>query len=311
MKGNHEPYSQRSDSEGRRSYVAYDDKFILNICPTGMIPRKAKVPAVPVTPSEIAADVRRCRDAGASMVHLHARADDEEPTWSPERFQEICDAVADTAPDIIIVVTTSGRNWSELEKRSASLTVRGPGRPEMASLTLGSMNFPAAPSINSPQTIEGLALSMHKEDIVPELEIFDVGMANYANYLVAKDILRPPYYANILLGSRGTADLSAANLAAILAALPAGTTWAVAGIGRFQVSANTLALALGGNVRVGLEDNPYLDWRDRSGATNVALVERIVRIASELGRHPATPDESRQIIGLKAPARVSPLAGQS
>ncbi|WAZ19630.1 3-keto-5-aminohexanoate cleavage protein [Streptomyces cinnabarinus] len=279
------------------------DKLIVNLCPTGMIPRRAKVPAVPVEPAEIAADVRRCRDAGASMVHLHARDADEEPTWRPERFQEICDAVVSAAPDIVVVVTTSGRNWSETDKRAASLTVTGPGRPEMASLTLGSMNFPTGPSVNSPQTIQGLATAMREHEVVPELEIFDVGMADYASFLAEKGILQSPFYANILLGSLGTAAVSAANLAAVLAALPQGATWALAGIGRYQTRANTLATALGGHVRVGLEDNPYEDWSHKSPAANARLVERAVRIGRELGREPATPEETRAIIGLKPVTR--------
>lgn len=283
--------------------MSLGDKLIVNLCPTGMIPRRAKVPAVPVEPAEIAADVRRCRDAGASMVHLHARDSDEEPTWRPERFQEICDAVVSEAPDIVVVVTTSGRNWSETSKRSASLTVTGPGRPEMASLTLGSMNFPTGPSVNSPQTIQELAEAMREHEVVPELEIFDVGMADYASFLADKGVLHPPFYANVLLGSLGTAAVSAANLAAVLAALPQGTTWALAGIGRYQTRANTLATALGGHVRVGLEDNPYDDWATKSPATNPRLVERAVRIGRELGREPATPEETRAVIGLKPVTR--------
>ncbi|WP_286156975.1 3-keto-5-aminohexanoate cleavage protein [Streptomyces sp. AA4] len=284
--------------------VSTADKVIVNLCPTGMVPRRAKVPAVPITPEEIAADVRRCRDAGAAMVHLHARDDNEEPTWHPERFAEICDAVASVAPDLVLVVTTSGRNWSELDKRSASVRIGGPAKPEMASLTLGSMNFASGPSVNSPETIAGLAAAMREHNVVPELEIFDVGMANYANFLIERGILTGPHYCNILLGSRGTADVSAANAAAILASLPTDTTWAFAGIGRSQLAANTLALSLGGHVRVGLEDNPYYDWADRSPATNPRLVERVVRIAAELGREPMTPEEARKTIGLPSVDRA-------
>lgn len=283
--------------------MGVDENLIVNLCPTGMIPRRSKVPAVPVDPAEIAADVRRCRDAGASMVHLHARDADEEPTWRPERFQEICDAVVSAAPDIVVVVTTSGRNWSETRKRSASLTVTGPGKPEMASLTLGSMNFPTGPSVNSPETIQELAEAMREREIAPELEVFDVGMADYASYLADKGVLRPPFYANVLLGSLGTAAVGAANLAAVLAALPQGTTWALAGIGRYQTRANTIATALGGHVRVGLEDNPYYEWPTKSPADNPRLVERAVRIGRELGREPATPEQARAIIGLKPVTR--------
>jgi 3-keto-5-aminohexanoate cleavage enzyme len=280
------------------------DKLIINLCPTGMVPRRAKVPAVPITPEEIARDVRRCFEVGASMVHLHAREDDEEPTWRAERFAEICEAVVAETPDIVLVVTTSGRNWSELAKRSASLTVAGRAKPEMASLTLGSMNFVTAPSVNAPEMIQGLASAMRNRDIVPELEIFDIGMVDYANYLIGKGVLEPPYYFNILLGSIGTAGVSAANAAAALAAMPDGATWAFAGIGRFQLPANTLAMSLGGHVRVGLEDNPYYDWKSRGTTTNAQLVERVVRIARELGREPATPAEARQLIGLKQVDRV-------
>ena len=279
--------------------MSLDDTFIVNVCPTGMIPRKAKVPAVPTTAAEIAADVRRCRDAGAAVAHLHARDEFEDPTWRPEVFAEICQAVVAETPDIVLVVTTSGRNWSELEKRSASVRIGGPAKPEMGSLTLGSMNFPTGPSVNSPDVIKGLADAMRENDVVPELEVFDVGMANYAADLIKRGVLAGPYYFNILFGSRGTADLSAANAAAILASLPAGATWAFAGIGRFQLAANTMALTLGGHVRVGLEDNPYYEWANRSLATNPELVERVVRIAAELGRTPATPDEARRMIGLK------------
>jgi uncharacterized protein (DUF849 family) len=284
--------------------VSAADKIIVNLCPTGMVPRRAKVPAVPISPKEIAADVRRCREAGASMVHLHARDDDEEPTWRAERFQEICDAVVGEAPDMVLVVTTSGRNWSELEKRSQSLTVGGTAKPEMASLTLGSMNFASGPSVNAPETVEGLARAMRERDIVPELECFDIGMVNYANYLIHTGVLVPPYYVNVLFGSRGTADVSAANAAAALASLPAGATWAFAGIGRYQLAATTLATSLGGHIRVGLEDNPYYDWDDRAAeSTNPRLVDRAVRIARELGREPATPAEAREMIGLPAVTR--------
>jgi 3-keto-5-aminohexanoate cleavage enzyme len=280
------------------------DKLIVNLCPTGMVPRRAKVPAVPITPEEIARDVRQCYEAGASMVHLHARDDDEEPTWRGERFAEICAAVVEQAPQMVLVVTTSGRNWPELARRAESLNVAGRAKPEMASLTLGSMNFVSGPSVNAPETISGLAAAMYERDITPELEIFDIGMLDYARFLISRGVLRPPYYLNILFGSIGTAGVSAANAAAALAALPPSATWAFAGIGRYQLAANTLAISLGGHVRVGLEDNPYYDWSSRGTTTNVQLVERVVRIARELGREPATPAEAREMIGLKPVERV-------
>jgi len=273
--------------------------LIINLCPTGMIPTKSTSPHVPITPKEIALDVKRCYELGICMVHIHARDENENPVWEPKYFQEIILSILNYSPNIIPVVTTSGRNIAEVAKRAAALSLEGTTKPEMASLTLGSMNFPQSPSVNSPETIKELAHQMHKNQIVPELEIFDIGMANYSRYLMEKNILKPPYYFNIILGSLGTANLSAFNLASILVSIPENATWALAGIGRYQLAANTMAIALGGHIRIGLEDNPYYDWNTRSHASNPKLVERIIRIAKEHGRLPATPEEARKIIGLQ------------
>ena len=272
-------------------------KLIVNLCPTGMIPKKKDSPEVPISPKEIALDVKRCYELGLSIVHLHARDEEENATWHPEKFTEIINEVKHYTPDIITVVTTSGRNWSSLEKRSAALKIKSP-KPDMASLTLGSMNFPKQASVNPPEIITGLANIMNEEGIVPELEIFDIGMINYANYLIKRNILKPPYYFNLLLGSLGTASLSASNVGLMIDSLPPDATWALAGIGRFQLAANTMAIALGGHIRVGLEDNPYYDWNKKTNASNPRLVERILKIAKTFGREPASPSEAKSIIGL-------------
>ncbi len=286
--------------------MASCDRLIVNLCPTGMVPRTRDAPGLPVTPAAIAADVARCRDAGASVVHLHARDDDEQPTWRPERFAEIVAAVVERTPDVVLVVTTSGRSWGDVDRRAAVLDLAGPLRPEMASLTLGSNNFATGPSVNAPETIVALATRMRERGIVPELEAFEPGMVAYGRHLAAKGVLGGPFYINLLLGSPGTAEVSAASLAALLAALPPGATWSVGGIGRHQPAANALGIALGGHVRVGMEDSPYLDYgRSRTPATNARLVERAVRIAGELGREPATPAQARAIIGLPVPERLS------
>jgi len=276
------------------------EEFIVNLCPTGMIPRRENTPHIPVSPKEIAEDVRRCRDAGAAIVHLHARDDHQEPTWEPQRFHEIISEVLAVAPDIVTCVTTSGRNWSDFEKRAAALRLPPPFKPEMASLTLGSMNFPRAASVNQPDTIKELAAEMYDLGICPELEVFEPGMANMAAELARRGIFKPPFYMNILLGSFGTSDLNAANVSAFLAALPPATVRALAGVGRHQLAANSLALSLGGHVRVGLEDNPLFDWKKREPASNPRLVERIVSIGRLMGREPATPAAAREIIGLKS-----------
>ena len=273
------------------------EKLIINLCPTGMVPRQRDFPELPVQPKEIALDVKRCYELGISIVHIHARDANESPTWLPEVFREIIHEIKYHCPEIIICVTTSGRDWSELDKRSAALYLKNPA-PEMGSLTLGSMNFASGPSVNAPDTIQALAKIMLEQGVKPELEIFEIGMINYAHYLIKKGILQPPYYFNLLLGSLGTASLNASNIGLMIDSLPENSTWALAGIGRAQHRANTIAIALGGHVRIGMEDNPYYNWHTREQATNPRLVERVVKIAKSLGRELATPVEAKAIMGL-------------
>ncbi|HEX6724386.1 MAG TPA: 3-keto-5-aminohexanoate cleavage protein, partial [Gaiella sp.] len=153
-------------------------------------------------------------------------------------------------------------------------------------------------SVNEPDMIRRLAERMAERGIVPELEVFDVGMLDTAAYLLQRGVLRTPLYVNLLLGSLGTLSATPFNLALLVEKLPPEATWAAAGIGRFQLSMNTLAIAGGGHVRVGLEDNLWLDVAKTRPATNLALVERLVRIARAMEREVATPAQAREIIGL-------------
>jgi uncharacterized protein (DUF849 family) len=168
----------------------------------------------------------------------------------------------------------------------------------MASLTLGSLNFPKQASVNEPDMIRRLAERMAERGIVPELEVFDVGMLDTASYLVGREVLRAPFYVNLLLGSLGTLSATPFNLALLVERLPPGTTWAAAGIGRFQFPMNSLAVTMGGHVRIGLEDNLWLDVEKTRPATNIALVERIVALAHAAERPIATPAQARELIGL-------------
>lgn len=280
------------------------DEIIINLAPTGMVPTRADTPHVPLTPEEVAADVRRCRDAGASIVHLHPRDEAGEPTQSPERAAAFIASVRAAVPDIVACITTSGRRNPELDLRAAVLDLDGPVRPEMASLTLGSLNFPKQASINAPATIEGLAERMRERGIVPEWEVFDFGMLDYAVYLRGRGLLGDPVYVNLLLGSLGTLAATPLNLALLVERLPAGATWAATGIGRFQFPMHRLAIAMGGHVRVGLEDNLWYDDARTRLATNPMLVERIVQIARAMGREPATPGDVRARLGI--PTRAEP-----
>jgi 3-keto-5-aminohexanoate cleavage enzyme len=275
------------------------DKLIINAAITGMVPTKEMTPHVPISPEEIAEDVRRCRDAGASIVHLHARDENGKPTYRRDVYEQILRSVRNLCPDIILCISTSGRVFKSFDERSEPLGCEVP-RPEMASLTLGSMNFANEESVNSPEMIRSLALRMQELGIVPEWECFDLGMVEYAHYLIRRNVLKPPFYCNILLGSLGTMSGNAFNLATAVRALPEGVTWAAAGIGSYQLQVNSLAIAMGGHVRVGIEDNIWYDADRTRLAANPDLIDRIVRIASAMGREIASPDEARSIIGLPA-----------
>ncbi len=187
--------------------------------------------------------------------------------------------------------------WPDFEKRSECLHLTGDAKPDMASLTLGSLNFPTGASVNAPDMIERLAVTMKDNGIRPELEAFDIGMIGYARYLERKGILEGRKYFNLLLGSLGSAPATPGELAAMVAALPDDSTWSAAGIGMFQLPMNTAAILAGGGVRVGLEDALHYDFARTQLATNEQLVQRIARLAAELQRPLATAAEARDMIG--------------
>jgi 3-keto-5-aminohexanoate cleavage enzyme len=278
--------------------VKIDSPLIINACLTGMVPTKRDNPWVPVSPEEIAADAAACAAAGASIFHLHARDENGVPTYKAEVYSRILTKVREACPDAILCVSTSGRNFKTFEQRSEVLDIDGPARPEMASLTLGSLNFPKQASVNEPEMISRLAMRMRERGIVPELEVFDMGMLDYGKFLIDRKILSGPHYVNLLLGSLGTLSATPLHLALLVNALPAGTTWAAAGIGRFQFAMNSLAIVTGGHVRVGLEDNLFLDEAKQRSARNVDLIRRLVNLAQAAERPIASPAQARQIIGL-------------
>lgn len=272
--------------------------FVINLAMTGMIPRRKDNPDVPISPEEIAADAKRCFDAGARILHVHARDTNEDPTYRKEAFAESVRQIKAVAPEAILCVTTSGRLYKSFEERSDSLNLEGDLKPELASLTLGSLNFPKQASVNEPEMIVRLAERMAERGIVPELEVFDFGMLDYAHYLMGRGILKPPFVFNLLLGSLGTLAATPLNLALLVERLPAGSFWCAAGIGRFQYPINVLGTAMGGNVRTGLEDNLFMDDEKRDPASNERLVQRIAAVAQAMGRSIATPQQARQMLGL-------------
>jgi len=272
------------------------DKLIINAAITGMVPQKSDNPQVPLTIDEIAEDCHRCYQAGAAIFHLHARDKEGNPTYKREVYQEIVRKVRAQCPDAIICVSTSGRLFKTFEQRSQVLELEGDLKPDMASLTLGSLNFPKGASVNEPAMIRALAEKMSERGIIPELEVFDLGMLDYAKYLIQKNILRAPLYFNLMLGSLGTLSATPLHLATLVQSLPPNATWGTTGIGRFQFFVNSMAVVMGGHVRVGLEDNLYYDTQRL--ASNAGLIERIVNLAKAAEREIATPAQAREIIGL-------------
>jgi 3-keto-5-aminohexanoate cleavage enzyme len=271
------------------------DKLIITLAPTGMIPTKNETPYVPLTPEEIINDTYEAYQLGASVVHVHARDKQGRPTHEKEIFKEIFEGIKKKCPDIVICATTSGRINPQVEHRAEVLELS----PEMASLTVGSLNFPQAASVNPLQTIKSLATKIKERGIIPELEIFEAGFINTAKYLAKKGILERPLHFCLLLGSLGSIPANISDLAYLVGSLPLGSTWSATGIGRFQIQINTAAILMGGHVRVGIEDSIFYNYPSKELATNKKLVERIVRISRELNRDIATPAEAREILGLK------------
>jgi uncharacterized protein (DUF849 family) len=271
---------------------------IVNFCPTGMIPTKALTPHVPLSPAEVVEDACRALELGVAIVHLHARERDGTPTYRAELYETMIVGIRSHFPEAIVCVSCSGRNFPEFERRSEVLDLPTWARPDLASLTLTSLDFPTGTSQNSPEMVVRLATKMAERGIKPELECFDFGMISAANLLIGKGVLQPPFYFNLLLGSRYSVPATARHLAGMLVDLPEGSLWSAAGIGLYQLPMNTLALAMGGHCRVGLEDNVYYDFERTELATNLGLVARLKQLSETFGRPFATPAEARSLLGL-------------
>jgi len=268
------------------------DKLIITVAPTGSVPTKDRNPHLPLTPQEIAGTAVRCRQAGASLIHVHARDAAGKPTLDPAVFARIHERVSEQT-DLIVQISTGGRAGMDPEARAAAIRLL---RPEMASLTTGSMNFPDRIYANSFEVIEYLAAAMKEAGTKPEMEVFEPGMIANAQGLVDRGLVTVPLHFDFVLGNRGSLPATAKNLLFLSESIPAGATWTVAGIGRWQLPMAALAIVMGGHVRVGLEDNLY--YRKGELATNEQLVARVARLAAELGRPVASPPEARRILGL-------------
>lgn len=274
-------------------------KFILNLAPTGIVPMRSCSALVPLQPDEIVADVLACAEIGISSVHIHARDEYGAPTHRKDIYARIIGGIRDKRPDLVIGVSCSGRAGATLEQRSEVLTLEGDLQPDMASLTLSSLNFSGGASVNSPDTVKGLALEMRRHGIKPEFEVFDIGMANVVNYLAERNLVDPPFYANLILGNLASAQASFLDIGTLLSALPSNTTCSLGGIGRFQVSVAGMAIAAAHGVRTGLEDNLWLDTEQTIPASNSSLIQKVHALASVHEKKVMTPNELRQQLGLR------------
>ena len=277
-----------------------EENLIIDFTPTGMIPVKAMTPHVPVTASEIIEDVHAAYELGITKVHLHARRpENEDPEYRKEIYAGIISGIRKFATDLVICVSLSGRTFNKFEERSDVLDLQGFLKPDMGSLTLSSLNFNKIASMNSPEMIQALAYRMKSLGIAPELEAFDAGMINYAKYLIKKELLESPYYFNILLGNIACAQADILYAGIMIRDLPDSSLWSMAGIGDDQLKMNSVAIAIGGGVRVGLEDNIWYNKSRTRLASNIDLLKRVHILADANERAIMSPGEFRSRMNLQ------------
>ena len=262
-------------------------KKIINFTPTGTQTTRENSYA-PLLPNEIIEEVHHANELGISIVHLHARDEETKNTYKKEVYQKIIEGIKKHCPDLLICVSLTGRNFPELEKRTEVLQLY----PDMGSLTMSSLNFPSGTSINQPETIISLIKEMDKYGVQPEIECFDTGMLNYTNYIISKNILKPPYHINVILGNIYNGQCDFGTLSSIKSNLPRNSYTCLGGIGSQQLKSTTYGLLDFDGIRIGLEDNLY--YKDKEKATNIELLKRAHRIMNELDIAHYTSNELRE-----------------
>ena len=277
------------------------NEMIINFTPTGMIPTKEMTPHVPISVSEIVEDVHRAVELGITMVHLHARNEETgKPTYKLEVYGDIIAGIRSFAPDLILGVSLSGRGIKEFAHRAEPLQLEGDLKPDMGSLTLSSLNFNRIASVNEPDMIQKLANEMKVKGILPELEVFDVGMVNYAKYLMKKELLQGPHYFNLLFGNAACLQSDLLHAGVVIRDLPENSYCSFAGIGDAQLMMNSLGIAAGVGVRVGLEDTIWYNQARTKLATNSDLLRRIHALAEANERNVMSSKSLRERLKLHA-----------
>jgi len=285
--------------------MAFEDKVVVTCALTGVLANRKQCPGIPYTPAEIAEDAKRAYDAGASVVHIHARNDDGSPTFEPRVFAQIKEEVRKRCP--IILNFSTGVLGDDV---SQPVEIIKTIRPEIAALNMGTMNYAKYSQKrkdfvfefvfqNPFSDITAFLAIMKEAGIKPELECFDVGHTNSIGPLLDMGLLQRPIQFSFIMGVLGGINASTENLAMQARQVPPDSTWEVIGISTEQWRLIAGALALGGNIRVGLEDNFYLDAHGKVVAqSNGDLVQKAVRMARDTGREPATVEETKQLLGI-------------
>lgn len=279
-----------------------ENKRIISVAVTGAWPTRKDNPTLPVTPQEIADDVYECWKAGAAVAHIHVRNDDGTPSTEFERYKETIEKIREKKDcDICINITSSGGTLgagSDDEDDEARIKPIRELLPEMCSYDCGTLNWQYNTIFeNHPRFLEKLGLETQKLNVKPEIEIFDPSMIYAAEYYMKKGILKAPCHFQLILGVAGGVKATIEDLVMLKNRLPEGSTWAASGIGRGHVPIMMATIAMGGHLRVGLEDNVFYS-KGVPAKGNVQLVSRAKRLLEEAGYEAATPDEAREILVL-------------
>ncbi len=271
------------------------EKLIITAAICGAEVTKEMNPAVPYTVEEMVREAKSAYEAGAAIIHIHVREDDGTPTQSKARYKEVIDAILEVIPDVILIPSTGGAVGMTSEERLQPTELP----LEMATLDCGTCNFGDEVFENTLPMMRDFGKRMMENNIKPEYECFEMGHLDSILHLIKRgEAPAGQLHFNFVLGVLGCASANINNLTWMVNAIPQGSTWCVTGVGRHEFPMAVHAIAMGGNVRVGFEDNLYLS-RGVLAKSNGELVEKVVRIANELGRGIATPAEAREILDLK------------
>lgn len=278
----------------RKGLNRLSNKVIITVATTGGFTTRENNPNVPLTPVEIADEVYKCYQAGAAIAHIHVRDEAGNATMDFEKFKETVTLIRAKCDIVINITTSGGIGFNDDERMKPFVELL----PEIASYDCGTMNWQHSTVFeNTPAFLERAGKKMQEVNVKPEIEIFDPGMLYTALYYVKKGILKEPLHFQFVLGAPGGIAATVENLVYLKSILPENATWSAFGIGKESTPILMATLALGGNVRVGMEDNSYL-FRGQLAESNVQFVERAKTLIAELGKEIATPDEARQLLGL-------------